>query len=284
MRVLDRVAGAGSGVDEDRLGAAGAAAWVIDGCTGLAADLIPGAASDAAWYAEELSAAFADLSGQGTPEAVMRAAILRLAERFRRSLAPGAAPAPFAVPSAAATWIRLGPDGTLDHAALGDCTALLAGPDGRARRLGPRQAGPDWAGDAWLNTMIGRLHGAGVGDPAAVWAELNETLRGRRARMNQPDGYWIFAVDPGAADHLERERLLAPPGAVVLLMSDGFYRLVDHYRAYDHDRLVAAARAHGLAALYRELRQIEAADADCRRFPRLKPSDDAAAMLVAVDG
>lgn len=284
MRVLDRVTGAGGRIDEDRLGAAGAAAWVIDGCTGLAADLVPGVASDAAWYAGELSAAFADLSAEAEPDAVMRGAIRRLAARFAAATTGRPAPAPYEVPSAAAGWIRRGADGAVDYAGLGDCVVLVAGPEGGSRRLGSRQAEPDWAGDAWLNAAIRRLHAEGVEGPAAVWAELGGTLRDRRARMNRPDGYWIFAVDPAAADHLERDRLMPPRDAAALLMTDGFYRLVDHYRAYDHDGLVAAAREHGLVALYRELRAIETADADCRRFPRLKPSDDAAAMLVALDG
>jgi hypothetical protein len=66
----------------------------------------------------------------------------------------------------------------------------------------------------------------------------------------------------------------------VLLATDGLMRLVEVYGAYDADGLVAAAADKGLAALLRELRGIEAADAGCARFPRIKPSDDATGVLL----
>jgi hypothetical protein len=46
--------------------------------------------------------------------------------------------------------------------------------------------------------------------------------------------------------------------------------------------LMEAAQARGLASLVNELRAIEAGDPECRTYPRLKPRDDATAVLVRV--
>ena len=43
-----------------------------------------------------------------------------------------------------------------------------------------------------------------------------------------------------------------------------------------------AARTQGLVALGREVREIEAADPDGKRFPRFKQSDDATALLLKI--
>jgi hypothetical protein len=64
------------------------------------------------------------------------------------------------------------------------------------------------------------------------------------------------------------------------VLSDGFYRLVDVYRRHSYDTLLTAAETSSLAPLLDELRAIEAADAACRLYPRLKPRADATAVLV----
>jgi hypothetical protein len=69
----------------------------------------------------------------------------------------------------------------------------------------------------------------------------------------------------------------------ILIASDGFFRLVNVFGAYDESKLLAAAlHGKGLAALYTELREREAEDPTCRRHPRLKFMDDASAVLVRI--
>ena len=54
-------------------------------------------------------------------------------------------------------------------------------------------------------------------------------------------------------------------GDDILLMSDGFAALIDAYAVYDAPALVSRMAEAGLAALGRELRQIERDDAACLR-------------------
>ena len=70
----------------------------------------------------------------------------------------------------------------------------------------------------------------------------------------------------------------------VLLASDGYYRLVDHYNAMTDAGLIRCTQADGAAALLQELRAIEAADPLATTYPRLKICDDATALLIAVGG
>jgi hypothetical protein len=69
----------------------------------------------------------------------------------------------------------------------------------------------------------------------------------------------------------------------ILLASDGYYRLVDHYDAASDAELVRRTAALGADALLTQLRAIEAADPLAITYPRLKIADDATALLIAVD-
>jgi hypothetical protein len=69
----------------------------------------------------------------------------------------------------------------------------------------------------------------------------------------------------------------------VLLATDGFYALVEDYQRYGDRELIATAQAIGLQALARELRHIEDDDPNGERYPRMKKSDDATALLVRVE-
>jgi Protein phosphatase 2C len=64
----------------------------------------------------------------------------------------------------------------------------------------------------------------------------------------------------------------------VALLSDGAARLADRYGLISWPEVVALLRESGPAELIRRVRAAEASDADCSRWPRRKPSDDATAI------
>src|SRR5258708_6217051 len=117
--------------------------------------------------------------------------------------------------------------------------------------------------------------------PAGVRRAMPE--RRRQSRRRAVERYAAWAAGAASAAAFERERLELEGPATLLLATDGFYRLVDVYAAYSVDSLLKAASLLGLAELGRELRQIERADPNCRAHPRLKPMDDATAVLIAID-
>lgn len=280
-------AGAGSGPNEDALGWTGSpafgAAWVIDGATGVGErDWITGAASDAQWYAGCLNAALTARSLEaGAPKTVFRAVIGRVAAAYAESLAGPVASVPrHALPSASAAWVRWAPDEGIVFGALGDCKALYRPFGHGAEVLGPRTGRTS---DDRVNRAVRQLQAQGLADAAAYRAKLEGDLRANRDRMNTPDGYWVFSIHPEAADQLDEDRRCPDGPAELLLMTDGFFRLVDTYGAYDLDRLMDVAGTSGFDPLLAELRDIERGDPDCRRFPRLKPADDAAALHLRVE-
>jgi hypothetical protein len=266
----------GGTVNEDALGMArfGAveAAWVLDGATGLAdREQVPDGPTDAAWLAGALSEALAALDpGERPPRDYFGQVLEQVAARYR-ALVPGHAMLPpYALPSAAGVWLRL-TDDRLDIAHQGDCVAVVE-----------RQGGVQVFGvvDQTGLDSIGELIEARRSKPGKLLHLLGDELRARRARLNQPGGYWMLGVDPRAAAALSAETLAVSPGARILLCSDGYWRLVDHFGRYDAAGLLHASFAQGAEALLDELRALEAADPDGRAAPRVKPMDDATVLLL----
>jgi hypothetical protein len=90
----------------------------------------------------------------------------------------------------------------------------------------------------------------------------------------------VFGVQPEAAAHIVHQSTDAPAGTRVLMMTDGFYRLVSPYGRYSDAQLVEAASDIGLGALLSELRGMEASPEDDAKIGRFKTSDDATALLL----
>jgi hypothetical protein len=287
IEIVERVSAPGDDINEDCASAAQFAsgtstAWVIDGATGLAdREWVAAGPTDAAWLAETLSALLTACDpGAGDARAYFAGLLARLAEDYRAAVPGWRELPPWALPSAAATWLRVRAR-TLELAWQGDCVALVE------TREGVVIAGADEA-RAWeddINDAVRARLATLASAPASVMAEMLGELRRRRARLNQPDGYWMIGVDPRAAAAIDVRTLTLEAPTRVLLASDGLWRLVDHFRVYDAAGLLAASFDVGLAHLLAELRALEADDAECRRVPRVKPRDDATGVtLIATPG
>jgi hypothetical protein len=268
FRVLEVLAMPGTGegrITEDAHGCGNGLAFVFDGATSVAdRRLLPGD-SDAGWIARAGRDAL--LATQPGP----------LRERVRRSLEDvtarfdaerdGPVGPRHNVPSAALAVI----DGR-EAGLFADCAVVVLRGDGRVEAV--------TAPKTTKGSERERAIAARALPPDALLARQKAS----RARMNAADGYNVFVPDPAAAERLAVTPLVLEAGDRALILSDGFYALVEEYGAYTDEALMAAALSKGLAALYAELRAIEAADPQCLRFPRFKTSDDATALLVEVAG
>jgi hypothetical protein len=276
LQVIEAVCQPAGAVNEDRWGARDdKAVWVLDGATGLAAQrLLPGP-SDALWLVERIDAGLRQHAGEDAPPAEILRPIVRqaLQEFAGAALRPDAPPADR--PSASLTLLRLR-DGGVELASLGDCRIVHRDAGGETRCFGT--SGVTQLDECLVEEVI-RLQANGVPHDQ-IWPRVLPMTRRHRALMNLPEGYWTLDLSERGLDYVEIARLPARRGASFLLLSDGFYRLVDVYRRYAYDTLLAAAENSGLAPLLDELRQVEAGDPTCRAHPRLKPRDDATAVLV----
>ena len=280
MKLLDSISFPGSklgggmktGTGDDRYAFDEAAGWacVVDGATDVGpVRIFAEAESDAARYAEIFAETIVrhPADAREIPQAWFARLLPRLRATIEREVKIPLKDAPLAsYPTAAATWVRHR-KGRLEGATLGDSIAIVKSPDGAVTVFGEAGKAADEQGRA--KTVM-----------AMTREEQLKWLQDVRAIHNTRGGYWVFGVQPEAADHIVHQTCDAPAGTKALVMSDGFYRLVSPYGRYTDEGLIDAVVARGLGALMRELREMEASPEDDARIGRFKTSDDATALLV----
>lgn len=257
--------------NDDRLGARGGLAWVIDGATDLGPPGLLGAQAGAAWLADTANALLAGAPADRPVATLLAELAAGVAERFaavRRRAPLGA----WELPCASLMLARREGD-AIECGWLGDCVGLLHGPAG-TRRLGRPRVSRD-AETAHAASVA--VHG--LGRVKGREGPLIDSLRAARARPDRA----VLGVE-GACDRIETARYPCDPGDALMLMTDGFAALCDSYGRYDEAALAEAVEGRGAAVLAEELRAIERADAACTRFVRFKTSDDATLLHARVGG
>jgi serine/threonine protein phosphatase PrpC len=264
-------------VNEDVYGAIERAVWVLDGATGIAEQRILPGPSDARWVVDIIDAALRREVDHARPVAEVMRDVARMAmAAFARDALRRGAPA-MDMPCACLALLRL--VGTrLEFATIGDCRILHRRTDGSLSCFGSSKLS---ALDEGLRQEVIRWQATGLRHDE-VWPLILPSIRRNRGLMNEAEGYWILDLSERWIEHVETMSVIAVPSDVLLLVTDGFWRLVDIYGRYDAESLFGAALSGGLRPLAAELRAIEAADEECRRHPRLKTRDDATAVLVRI--
>lgn len=262
------LAGSSSVPNDDRAGGADTLAWVIDGATDLGPPGLVGARGGAAWLANEVQAGFA-AAADAPIETICRELAADLEARYAATRTREPVDR-WELPMASMLAVRLG--GTaLECAWLGDCAGLLRSGD-RVTRVGPPRHEKDSEADMAISLA---QHGLGnVKRSAPILEEL------RRSRSGV--GKRILSVEAKTMAGLEISSIACRPGDELLLMSDGFSALVDGYALLSEAELMAALAEQGLPRLAMRLREVEADDATCDRFPRFKISDDATALWLRI--
>jgi Protein phosphatase 2C len=250
------------------------AAAVFDGATGLGEQLMPGE-SDAAWLAHFGARRLMAHIRNKRPNDALRAALADAENSFKglRRRAPAAT---YENPFASMMFVAIS-DGGFDALWFGDCGLLVKRADSSVEVIGDTfdKRAMEAARVKMLADARGLAPAAGVNRP-----EYLQSLRKARNRVNTDAGGWLFGPDSRAADHARHAAIAAPQGTYLLLASDGFLALASDYGRYNADELMQAALSKGLAALGEELRMIEDADPEGRKYARLKKSDDATALLL----
>jgi len=104
---------------------------------------------------------------------------------------------------------------------------------------------------------------------------LQRFVLAQRQVRNTPDGYWVAAASPEAAEHSLTGT--TPLGEVhaAAVMSDGVSRLVTEYEMATWPEVFATLQTAGPRELIGTVRKVEATDPTGRRWPRYKSGDDA---------
>jgi hypothetical protein len=275
LRIIDKICEPCGKVNEDIAGNMKTAVWVMDGATGLGDEqLLPGV-SDAAWLVQHVDAflrAHADDASLDMTE-LFAGAIEDVRMTYQHSKLRDAQ-ARYELPSAGIVFVRCASNG-IEYARLGDCTGVFA----LANRLVSMSRSRLHSLDEQVLDKMSAPQRQGVQDYASLRRAIRDDLRANRNLANVAGGYWVLGIEPEAANHMETGAIALERPATALLMSDGFYRVVDTFHVIADNQLVAWAMDEGLAAILAAVRHLEARDADCIRYPRFKPQDDATALL-----
>jgi hypothetical protein len=272
---------AGAPINEDRAGAAGTMAWVIDGATDVVEAPLTLGPTDASWAAETLHETLGGIAGEDIPTALTNLPAV-LSERLAAEFARVALRQPrgrHEHPCASGLIARF--DGRrLDYVAVGDCTLVAVTSKGIVR-LGTEDAD---AGDPWVAKAVAQFHARQAAATAAearaaVWPKI---INARKA-MNEPDGYGVLSITPTPPHFIKAGTVEVAAGGYALLASDGLMRLIDIFGRYASVRgLLEAAATQGLARLLEDVRAAETEDTNCVRFPRAKVHDDATGVLIRI--
>lgn len=278
LRILDSITHGPKPPNEDAYGTAHHAAWVIDGATGvsLGPDIL--APSGAAWLAASLSDVLATETRPGMDIAGLLALAERgVADRFAAAVDPAREIDAPDLPTGCLGLAVLAGD-RLQLGVIGDISLMHRD---RARRL---KLLSDHAVEAFGERTMEALRRAVRERPDEdPWRAVRVQIRENRRFANQPGGYSVVHPTLPWAHRVTRDEVAVAAGDEVLLASDGFYRLVDHFGLHDPQTLMDAALDFGLEAMVQRLRAIETQDRGGALAPRVKVHDDATAILLRVE-
>lgn len=173
-------------------------------------------------------------------------------------------------PSASVAVARLR-HGILSVLLIGDCTAIIYGTDGVARRLRLDEVKAFDRIALSLARSISERDGTSM-CVAMQSDSVRRCLMANRMKMNADDGYRILAADMPLVGEKDVIHIPEDEVAAFLLHSDGFDAIGDRF----------LSPTCNIRRLYGELRAMEETDANFDEMPRFKLHDDASAMMVSV--
>ncbi|WBC00536.1 MULTISPECIES: protein phosphatase 2C domain-containing protein [unclassified Solwaraspora] len=265
------VAAPGQSDNEDHILQYGDLVGVLDGAT-APAGFDTGCSHGPAWYVRRLAARLG-LASAATPAAPLAGLLAEAIRAVRDDHAASCDVDHPGTPSATVCLLRRS-GGHLDYLVLCDSPLVFEA----AGQVGV-------VSDNRLADTMDRLRGQH--DPPATddpRHRYHRAVRWQRQWMNQPDGYWVAAADPAAADRALCGTLpLTGPGRITraALLSDGATRAVERFGRYSWPQLMDLLAEAGPAELIRQVRTAETAEPD--RSIGHKRHDDATAIFCLFD-
>lgn len=274
LRLADSVCDPDDATNADGWFADAQTAVLLDGATPKASITVSLRANDTVWLVRRFVELWPTLAST-VADAAERAELARLALRDElEALCVKAGASPDEGPFACLA-ITHDTGAHVELLNMGDLTLLLRRRDGSVLRLGESAVREL---DRRAIAGIERALAAGVVPHAERLRSIAPLLGDNRALRNVLPGYEVLEPGVCCVDRFQRWTFGRADVRALLLMSDGFYRLVDTFGAYSDLSLFDAVERRGLASLLGELRGIELDDVECVRRPRFKTHDDATAL------
>ncbi len=260
----------GSGkVNEDVLLHDGRLFGVFDGATSIATDDLPAGLTGGLIAARIAARAFSSRGGDTLLDCAQEAN-----RRINGALDQSGIPESkrYRLWSTSAAVIRLGDD-HFEYCQTGDSLVLIIRKDGSFTRLVPEINHDRETLRLWKD--------ARVREGVTIHDLLQEQIRSVRMEMNV--SYGVLNGETKAMDFIRHGRHSLDGIAAILVFTDGlFLPREDPDRENDWQAFVDLYRQGGLQRIHDHIRSVYAEDPDCRRYPRFKQYDDAAAVAVRV--
>ena len=252
------------------------AAWVFDGVTGInERNYLPGG-TDAAWLVGKAHEHLLVLAALSIPLEEIISKLVRALIDDWSVVAKGIKfPENYDPPASCVILVKRY-ENVWRAVRMGDSSLLARMESGGQKTF---SASPNNTFDDWLNKEADKRRKAGQLDLKALMAEFRPQLMQARKSRNTSGSYGILEAEPAAIEFAEYTDLGSPID--LLICTDGYYRAVDYYSLYDDVGLIIASmEGNGVDRVLAQLRAVEATDPLCQKYPRLKPADDATAVML----
>ncbi|WP_327346334.1 hypothetical protein [Streptomyces europaeiscabiei] len=236
-------------------------ALVLDGLS--TAGLTTGCRHGVPWYVAHLGSQI--VSALSTPNRSLTDGLADAIERVAQ-LHPGCDLSNPGTPSATVAILRENPE-SLDHLVLADSPVVFDGTDGISviTDLRVDEVLPDLKAEVEQYETHTEHHREA----------LQKLVSAQRQVRNTPEGYWVAATVPEAAEHALSGTVPRGDVRAAAVMSDGVSRLVTEYGMATWPDVFNTLEMGGPGDLIDAVREVEATDPTGRRWPRYKSGDDA---------
>ena len=255
------------------------ACWVIDGASCVEKSNVSATLDPTMWLVKRLSHSLEELSLATNPAHLVSLCLERIQKEYKTDLKAYVSENYKCAPSANLSWVRLSEYGergvVCEYVGVGDCRCFTSSKR-EVLEVSEVREEYDETDHQKLVQHLMWVEGLSV-------QEVNERLKtgllNVRKKQQMSIKYALLNPDSAIIPSVIHKQLKFYDKTYVVLMSDGFFRLVDYYKMYSTEELVYRIVSGNMRALYSELRSIEKDDATAIKYPRCKISDDATALL-----
>lgn len=267
--------GSSFNTNEDTCGGLYNVFWVFDGATPISKNLHFDTQSDATWYVKNFEKELIKVILQSKASSLrelLKESVFQLKNSVEKNYPFFSSLSKTEIPSAAIALVLVN-DQIFEYFILGDCSIAHYNEhkeveiitDNRVRSFSEKS----------LNVYI-ELKAKGYSEVQSKEL-LHRTLLENRKRLNNKDGYPIMTIDGEALNYGIHGLRKINKGDRILIFSDGYERIFNLFNLYDIKTIFENKMA--LPNSIKQLREIENDDKNKCRYPRIKKSDDASAVL-----
>lgn len=250
---------------------------ILDGATGLGRQIINDAESDASWFVKEFSKQVTRYwIEQHDFSNALNLSISEL-EKLFYEISGDIKIEDYEIPSAGMAAVIV-EDGLIAGYRSGDCQVYLSNAQG-VNSVFPKSPLEQFDNEI-MEVLSGHIRiGASY---AQARKKVLPCMRALRASMNCEGGYAVLSPNINCIEHIQHQIIDNTKPGYLLLTTDGFSAVMDKYKRYSIETLFERLNTTGLQEVGQEIRKIENADLNLNKYPRLKISDDASAVLLQV--